>query len=185
MIVRKNQAVSGALLSLATLWIVAIPFGLLAEAHFNGPFSAPNPNASLPSDMRAPLNNMLDFQGRNVFVWCVLCSLLLVAHWTLLLWREAPLHGQRVANLMLILALFTLSLLWLDEILDEYYRFSFFCIAGGEPVFSIDMGWQCISAYYAHDMVLPYTVLGLIVISFLLRLLPARRSPSDGDRKGS
>lgn len=158
----SKESIRGLAVSAGTLWVAALLFAIAADQHFDGVLSHELPPG-------APRNSM-DFQSRDVLFQAGFLSVALALHWVALGWKDCTWRGFRVANIALAVAFASTIFGWFDRLIDDYYQISFFCVAGGERIWAIDVGWACKAAYYARDFVLPITTLLLLVTSFIIRL---------------
>ena len=159
----SKESTRGLAISLASLWIAAAVFAVVADQHYDGIFAADLPPG-------AP-RNFLDFRSPDVLMQTAALSVLLALHWSALLWKIRSLRGFHAANCALALALALVIVAWFDKLSDDYYRKSLFCIGdSGERIWAIDVGWACEAAFYVRDSILPITTLLLLAISFVLRL---------------
>lgn len=158
----SRESVRGLAISLGGLWILAAVFAVVADQHYDGMFAR-----ALPPD--AP-RNFLDFQSRDVLAQAGVLSLALALHWLPLFRKTRTLRGLHAANVALALALAAVAVGWFDELLDDYYHTSLFCLGGrADRIWDIDVGWACEAARSARNFVLPTVTLLLLIISFVVR----------------
>ena len=158
----SKDSLRGFAVTIATLWGFALVFAVAADQHFDGVLSRDIAAGAPP--------NMLDFQSGEIFVEAAVFTLLLGLHWWALARKPRALRGFPVANAALGLALALIVIGWADQLLDDYYELSVFCLDGGERISALDVDYACEAANYARDTALPSGVLLLLLFSFILRL---------------